>query len=58
MIHTWEDTIQTYWETGVLLDGDSEVTRDLNQSILEEPGRVLPRPLWLQSREMPVAERR
>ena len=58
MSDTWEETLQAYWSTGALLDGDDEVTRDLNRDIQAEPGKVLPRPLWLQSREMPMAERR
>lgn len=58
MHYTWEDQVQQYWNTGALLEGDDESTRHINSDLRAEPGRVLPRPLWLQSREMPMAERR
>lgn len=58
MHHTWEDQVQEYWRTGALLAGDDESTRYINRDLQAEPGRVLPRALWLQSREMPMAERR
>lgn len=58
MHHTWEDQVQEYWRTGALLEGDGESTRYINRDLQAEPGRVLPRALWLQSREMPMAERR
>ena len=58
MPHTWEDQVQEYWKSGALPEGDSEMTREWNRNIQKEPGRVLPKALWLKSREMPIAERR
>lgn len=58
MHHTWEEQVQEYWNTGALPEGGSEMTRELNRDIQKEPGKVLPRALWLKSREMPMAERR
>ena len=58
MHQTWEDQVQEYWNTGALPEGDSEMTREWNRNIQREPGRVLPKALWLKSREMPMAERR
>lgn len=58
MNYTWEDQVQEYWDTGALLDGDDALIQDINRHIQTEPGKVLPRVLWLKSRAMPMTERR